>query len=134
MARSFCGYLRHWQAAHLQGATKRQTDHGEGADEHANRHHSAFEVAHTWQRITKRPHSRRRAPTTTKGEVLIYSIARTVTSEPGPSLTPAASPADSGPFAAAGVAAVYQSVSCRRSRTAGGNLAGPGNLCELSKG
>jgi len=53
--RSFCDDLSHWQAAYLQGATKRQADHGEGADQHADRYHSAFEVAHIRQRITKGP-------------------------------------------------------------------------------
>jgi hypothetical protein len=63
MARSFCGDLRYRQAAHLQGPRKHQADHGEGADQHADRYHLAFEVVHTWQRITKGPHrSKRRAP------------------------------------------------------------------------
>ena len=62
MARSFCGDLRHRQAAHLQGATKRQADHGEGADQHADRNQLAIAVAHTWQRITKGPPLERRAP------------------------------------------------------------------------
>ena len=37
MARSFCGDLGHRQAARLQGATHHQADHGEGADQHADR-------------------------------------------------------------------------------------------------
>ena len=69
MARSFCGYLSHRQTAHLQDATKHQADHGEGADQHADRYHSAFEVAHTWQRITKGgPPLETMSPPTTKGE------------------------------------------------------------------
>jgi len=63
---SFCDDLSHWQAAHLQGATKRQADHGEGADQHADRYHSAFEVAHTWQRITKGPPLGTTSPTDQK--------------------------------------------------------------------
>jgi hypothetical protein len=83
MARSFCGDLRHRQAAHLQRATKRQADHGEGADQHADRDHSAFEVAHTWQRITKGPAARNdEPPTTTKGEALLFIPDQADTSEP----------------------------------------------------
>jgi hypothetical protein len=64
----------------LQGATHRQADHGEGADQHADCYHSAFEVAHTWQRVTKGPPLGTTSPTE-KREMLIYPIARTVTSE-----------------------------------------------------
>jgi hypothetical protein len=50
----------------LQGATHRQADHGEGADQHADCYHSAFEVAHTWQRVTKGPPLGTTSPTDQK--------------------------------------------------------------------
>ena len=64
--RSFCDDLSHRQAAHLQGATHRQADHGEGADQHADCYHTAFEVAHTWERVTKGPPLGTTSPTDQK--------------------------------------------------------------------
>ena len=78
MGQSFCGYLRHRQAAHLQGATKRQADHGKGADQHADRDQLACALTH---RITKarpwsngEPHRRK--------IMRCYLTARLVTSKP----------------------------------------------------
>jgi hypothetical protein len=76
-ARSFCGDLRHRQAAHLQGATKRQADHGEGPDQHAHCDQPACTLTH---RITQaRRLLQRRAPTD-RGEVVFYQIPRLGTS------------------------------------------------------
>src|SRR5262245_55805828 len=58
----FCGYLRHGQSAHLQGATKRQADHGEGADQHADRNQLAIALAHIWQLTTEGPPHRTTSP------------------------------------------------------------------------
>src|SRR5262245_58342474 len=58
----FCGYLRHRQAAHLQGATKRQADHGEGTDQHADRNQLAIALAHIWQLTTEGPPHRTTSP------------------------------------------------------------------------
>jgi hypothetical protein len=62
MGGSLCGDLGHRQAAHLQGATKHQADHGEGADQHADRDQLACALTH---RITK-ARSRTASPTDKK--------------------------------------------------------------------
>jgi hypothetical protein len=61
--------------SHLQGARKRQADHGDGADEHAGCDEPAFAIAHC---ITK---ARRWTASRPKGEVLFYPIGKIRTSE-----------------------------------------------------
>jgi hypothetical protein len=61
--------------SHLQGARKRQADHGDGADEHAGCDEPAFAIAHC---ITK---ARRWTASRPKGEVLFYPIGKIGTSE-----------------------------------------------------
>jgi hypothetical protein len=66
----------------LQDARKRQADHGDGADEHADCDELAFAIAHY---ITKARRWKRRAPPT-KGEVRFYPIGGVDTSEPSRTL------------------------------------------------